>query len=345
MKKLDREQEVIKLAAGLQVDWQQNAVKNIIALCHGKISKWTKSKVKTIDELERLVCENVKLVFEEVWTDDDLKAVIKKYVQMGERIFATLTTDLDEGTFATLIERRQINGNSKDRYVAVIDCRGAKSYRRFFTKWHEIAHLLTIQGQLELPLHRSTSEKSPTERLMDVIAGEVGFYGPLFNPILRDEVAKDRELNLRTVERVRTRYSEAASFEATLRACVSRIGLPMLIAEMGLGYKSDEQRQLNSRQQTLFATPTPQAKLRVLSVSPNDLARGTALQMHRNMEVPRSSILHKFFSSSDPLNDEIEGMENLNIWRHSNGEAIGNIFVKIHARKTPNSMTVLVARV
>ena len=206
MSKLDSEQAIIKLAAGLQVDWQKNAVQNIIGLCHQKmLSKWLKNSppIRSIKHLENLVCKKLKLVFEEVWDDEQLNDVIRKYVRLGEGIFATLKDDLNEKTFATLIERRKVDAHSEDRYIAVIDCRGQKGARRFFTRWHEIAHLLTLQGQLELPLHRSTGQKDPTERLMDVIAGEIGFYEPIFLPILNQEIAKDNGLNFETVDRIR----------------------------------------------------------------------------------------------------------------------------------------------
>src|ERR1700678_3285623 len=100
MSKLDSEQEIIKLAAGLQVDWQNNAVQNILALCHGKITKWLRDspKIRSITQLEDLVCDKLKLVFEEVWSDDDLASVIRKYVRQGEAIFGTLTSDLNEAT-------------------------------------------------------------------------------------------------------------------------------------------------------------------------------------------------------------------------------------------------------
>src|SRR5581483_6581709 len=148
---------------------------------------------------------------------------------------------------------------------------------RFFTRWHEIAHLLTLQGQLELPLHRSRKDESPTERLMDVLAAEVGFYDPIFRPILQRETKKDETLTFETVERIRTAFATDASFHATLNACVKRLDSPMLVVEVGLGLKKDEERQLESRQTVLFAAPTPQPKLRVLRVAANAPAHGTDL--------------------------------------------------------------------
>ena len=345
MNKLDSEQEIIKLAAGLKVDWQQNAVQNIIALCHEKISKWLKHapKIRNIQDLEALVCEKLMLVFEEVRSDDDLTHIIRKYLGLGEPIFATLKADLDDKTFATLIERRKIDGNSKDRYVAVIDCRGPKGARRFFTRWHEIAHLLTLQGQLQLPLHRSTTDRSPTERLMDTIAGEVGFYDPLFGPILRQETDNESSLSFVQVERIRERFCLEASLKSVLNTCVKRFNRPTIVAEIGLGLKKDEERQMQSSQLNLLPTTRPEPKLRVLSVLGNGL-HSTGLKLHRNMQVPVASLLYRFFSKQDGFEgNEGNGIENLNIWRHSDGKALANLDVRIQARRFQDSVTALIS--
>jgi len=345
MSKLDSEGEILKLAAGLKVDWQQNAVQNIIALCHEKISKWLKGNpVKSIAELEALVCKKVKLVFEEIRNDEDLARVIRKYLALGEPIFATLKNDLDEKTFAALIERRKIDGSSPDRYVAVIDCRGSKGARRFFTRWHEIAHLLTLQGQLELPLHRSTSDRSPTERLMDVIAGQIGFYDPLFQPILSEETAKAGGLTFAAVERIRESFCPEASFRATLNACVSRFDSPMLLTEFGLGLKKEEEKLIHSSQISLFSVAAPEPKLRVLSVICNAAAKQTHLSIHRNMQVPAGSLLHRFYFGNDhPANDEFQGVENLNIWRHSDGSCLGHVNICIQGRRIEQTVVALIS--
>jgi hypothetical protein len=345
MNKLDSEQEIIKLAAGLKVDWQQNAVQNIIALCHEKISKWLKHapKIRNIQDLEALICEKLMLVFEEVRSDDDLTNIIRKYLGLGEPIFATLKSDLDSKTFATLIERRKIDGKSRDRYVAVIDCRGPKGSRRFFTRWHEIAHLLTLQGQLQLPLHRSTTDRSPTERLMDTIAGEVGFYDPLFRPILRQETCNESSLSFIVVEKIRERFCPEASFKSVLNTCVKRFNRPTLVAEIGMGLKKDEERQMQSSQMDLLPTSCPEPKLRVLSVLGNDV-HSTGLKLHRNMQVPAASLLHRIFLKQDGCDaDEVNGTENLNIWRHSDGKALANLDVKIQARRFQDSIIALIS--
>jgi len=300
-------------------------------------------KIHSIRELEELVCRKLKLVFENVRSDEDLNNIIRKYVGLGEPIFRTLKTDLDDKTFATLIERRKIDGRSHDRYVAVIDCRGGKGARRFFTRWHEIAHLLTLQGQLELPLHRSTTDQSPTERLMDTIAGEIGFYDSLFKPILESEVAADGSLSFDAVDCIRERFSPEASFQATLNAAVARAKVPILSVRVGLGFKKEEQKLIKS---SVSNVTIPKAKLRILSISSNEAARGTDLQIHRNMEVPGTSVLHKLFFEPEMFSEnDVEGQENLNTWLHSDQSSLANVEVMIRARRVSDSLIAMISPV
>ena len=130
---------------------------------------------------------------------------------------------------------------------------------------------------------------------MDVIAGEIGFYSFLFNPILKAEVAKDGRLTFRTVERIREDFSPVASFHSTLNACVNRSTTPLLLAEFGLGLKKAEEAELESKQTKLFELSNPAPKLRVLGIVRNTSCRNSRLQLHRNMQVPAGSCIYRLF--------------------------------------------------
>ena len=208
-----------------------NPIESILDYCRNKIAKWIKEydSICTIWDLERIVCEKLNLTIYEVWSDDDLEKIVKNCVEEGDVVFAHLKKDLDEKTFAVLIQRKPIFQKSGDHYVAVIDCRGKKGARRFFSRWHEIAHLLTLYKQMELPLHRSTLEKDPTEKLMDVIAGEIGFYTSMFEPVLTTELKNNGQFSFDVVENVRSRFCPDASSQATLNACAARVKIPVII--------------------------------------------------------------------------------------------------------------------
>jgi hypothetical protein len=309
-----------------------DAVENVISYCREKVSEWTRgTSITSIDELEKIVCKRLRLRFEEFENESGLNEIVSRYVNLGETIFATLPGLFDETTFATLIERRKIDGRSPHRYVAVIDCRGDKRLRRFFTRWHEIAHLLTLYDQLELPLHRSTNEKTPTERLMDVIAGQVGFFDEILMPLLEAEIMRSGRLTFDGVERVRDRFAPGASFQSTLNACVARMQAPAAIIEVGWGFRKSEQRNMASAQLALIPMPQPTAKVRVLSFLPNEHSRG-CIEVHRNMEVPADSVLFQTLVDPSRLDDQ-DSVEELGEWKHSDGKHLPSTRVVIQAQR------------
>ena len=64
-------------------------------------------------------------------------------------MFATMRIKFDDSenpTYGALVRRKNTTPDDLDRWVAVIDCRGDKLARRFFTRWHEIAHRLTTHA-------------------------------------------------------------------------------------------------------------------------------------------------------------------------------------------------------
>jgi hypothetical protein len=344
--KLDDASDVISLTRALKLDPRKGSVQEILRFCNERIAKWvnTAGGVSTIGELEKLVCRRLHLVMEEVWSDEDLTGIIRKYVGMGEAAFASLGFQLNEDTFATLMERHQVRAGAPDRYVAVIDCRGVKAARRFFTRWHEIAHLLTLVDQLELPFHRSTTEQNPTERLMDVIAGEVGFYNPIFEPVLMAELAGTGHLTFVCVERVRAAACPDASYAASLIACVKRVPHPVVHLEVGAGLKKEEAARLRSGQLDIFPTPNPVAKLRALKSSSNPTARKFGFVIHQNMQIPSASTIARHFAESDgvEMTGGVVGQEDLAIWTHSNGVPIGEGQVRVQARRIAGVLNALV---
>lgn len=347
MTKLHQEAAVIQMALELRLDWR-DPVNAVVRFCQEKISRWVRAKsgVQNLRQLEDLVCGQLHLTFEEIWSDDQLNGVIRKYVDLGEPVFSSLCNAFDEHTYATLLQRRNADASAPDRYVAVVDCRGAKAWRRFFTRWHEIAHLLTLGRQLAFPFHRSTI-RDPVERLMDVVAGEVGFYEPLFLPTFRKQLNRNGgRLSFATVESIRSELVPEASFQATLAACVKRMTTPVVYVEAGMGLKKQEERLLRSgRQGRLFpAVVAPKPRLRAITVVPNDAAREAGLRVDPNMQIPEGSIAHfeGIATGHVELVAERSGVENLSIWKHSDGTSLGGIDVCVEARRVKDRAILII---
>ena len=342
MTKLDREPKIIQYAADLGLEWSQQPVTQIVEFCLAKIAAWMSSypSAKSVGEIENVICQNLGLRFREVHSDEDLNKVITEYVSGGDIVFAHLNRSLDNWTFAELIERQNAV-DAPDRYVAVIDCRGdEKRARSFFTRWHEIAHLLTLTPQAQPPFNRDAKERCPIERLMDVIAGEIGFYSPVFHPELAKVVDTHGSLTYKALEDLRSAYCPEASFHATAIAAVKAYDRPALLVEGRFALKAHEQRAVHSGQTFLTDEDEPKPKLRAISVMMNSAAKAKGMRIDRNMEVPIESVITRAIA----LGDEslVSGKENLSSWTHSGGSTLPAAKVLVEASATTERAIALI---
>src|ERR1035441_6851450 len=79
-------------------------------------------------------------------------------------------------------------------FVSVIDCRGEKRFRSYYTKWHELGHLLILTDQMRLTFRRThfgLEDKDPEEALVDVIAGAFGFLPDIVRPLAKGQPSFD----------------------------------------------------------------------------------------------------------------------------------------------------------
>lgn len=345
MTKIDSDRRIINLARKLRLNGQGSITDQIIDYCSNMISEWVRDEdVSTITRLEEIVCEKLNLEFEEIWEDEDIDRLVRKYVALGDFAFAGLTTNFDGETFGTTFKRLKSSPQEPDRYVAFIDCRGAKGQRRFFTRWHEIAHLLTLPPEDGQSVNRSSIARCPVEQLMDKIAGVIGFFDPIFHPALSGYLGRAGILTFSEVEAVRNRFCPIASFQATLIACVRRVSQPAVYLEAGMGYKKDELEKIASQQMRMFAEDEPEARLRVYTANANDAAREMRVRFDRNMEVPEQSVVFRSFDNQTMRGSatDLEGTENLSIWKHSDGSVLGSMDIEIEARRLKDRVFALV---
>src|SRR5258705_2521189 len=184
---------VWKLARDLGIGATDDPIAAVIKFCDRRVKNFLKTfpDCDTLTDLLDCIAAKLGTVFEIVTTDEDLRQIRKKYLVRGEKIFATLGQELSEDVFA-ITYRRNNREHWEPEFVSVIDSRGSKALRAYFTKWHELAHLLTLTDQLRLRFRRTHVAKSfnsPEEALMEVIAGLFGFYGPFLKPRIGDTIS------------------------------------------------------------------------------------------------------------------------------------------------------------
>lgn len=342
MSRLDQEPDVIDLAHELGLSGRGNPLEAVVGHCLDRIGCWLTSDgpVSTIGELESVVAQRLHMVFEEVETDEALDSVIRKYVKFGEGVFTYLKHDLDGDTFGATYRRDKVPLDAPDRLVVIIDCRGDKGPRRFFTRWHEIAHFLVEpEGkEVESPVRRASD--SPLERLMDEIAAHAGFYEPIFGPIFDREMAGHPRLTFQVADTVRRRFCATASFQSTLFACLRRLTTPVVYVEASVAHKAEHEREIRQGGQWLFEETRPEAQLRAVQVVPNAAAQKAKLFIAPKMRIPGSSVIHRLFD--DKSGGEDLGQENLSTWEYSKGKRLADQAVWIEAKKIKDQVIALV---
>jgi hypothetical protein len=342
MTRWDQTPEICTLAKELGVGGDA-PVDGILDYCHRRIDGWVAEAggVAGIDALESLVTKRLQTIFEEIRTDEDWDRLKEVYARgKKEFVFAAMRTKFDDDhnlTYGALVERRNADPSDPDRFVAVIDCRGSKFARRFFTRWHEIAHRLTTHadGRDTEPCYRS--EHDPLERMMDEIAGHIGFYDPIFRPAYIQACEGAAHLKFKTVDSVIRTAFPAASFQATLFACVRRATTPVVYLEAELAYKRDVKRRL--RTPSLFGDDPVPGELRAIKVIANKAAQQDGFTVPTNMRVPANSVIHRLFNADSQTTDSAS--EDLSHWE-SQGRTLERRAIVVEARKITDRVIAMI---
>lgn len=254
---------VQSLACELGFRLSADPVGAILRLCDSKI-KEIMSGMPDCDSLDTMldwVANKVKTVFEIVETDEDIQRIKEKYFEKREVGFLNLEEFLaDENDLGITI--RLINSEEwEPRFVSVIDCRGSKGCRAYFTKWHEIAHILTMpNNQPAFSFsHAKASSGKPVEKLMDLIAGRTGFYAAISCRHIEEEISFE------AIETLRQKLCPQASRQSALINFTKFWSSPCILVCARIAYKKDEEAEL--KQGSFFFHDKPQPELRAVHVS------------------------------------------------------------------------------
>lgn len=335
MSRLEHAPEVVALAGELGVRGGA-PVEIILDHCRRRIDGWVAEAggLTSIFQLEEVVTQRLQMVFEEVRSDADFDRITEKYARgKKDPVFASMWFRFDDAenpTFGTLVKRKNVGDDAPDRFVAVIDCRAGKLARRFFTRWHEIAHRLTTHADRGATEPAYRSEHDPLERMMDEIAGRVGFYGPFFDPVFNVAHGGKPLLTFETVEAVRAGGFPEASFQATLNACVKRLPTPVMCLEAAIAYKKAVKKRVEDDRPGLFGKEEPpEGQLRAVKVVANDPAHQEKFVLPNNMRVPESSVIFRLHGDESARDGQ--GREDMGMWE-SQGKCQEGRAVAVEAR-------------
>ncbi len=305
----------------------------IIHHCKSEVEKWilAHGQQQTLTDLLQLVTGSLNLDVAEIRDDRDLEQLLRRIPPDQEPAMARLQTELDDQTDAITLQRRYHRSWERP-YLAVINCRGWHVFRKYFSKWHEVVHLLLDGKQLSFAFRRTTvMRREPEEMLVDRVAAVLAFYPDIFDPVFQEELKSAGQLTFDVVDRVRHRVAPEASRHATLLACLRHCPHPVYFVQVGMGYKRGEEQSLTHPQAEFFPNevPRPQPKLRVREAAASPAVEHLGIRVHKNMEVPPSSVVASAFE--DPFSLPHIGCESLHAWRTSASGPIGYGEVDVEA--------------
>jgi hypothetical protein len=337
MAALNESMQVYRLARhlGIRVSKPNELVPAIMQYCEQQISQFMQGLLscETLTEMLEWVANRCGTDFIMIHTDEDLQRIKQEYLERRELGFVQLEEELPPHVFGLTI-KLQNRESWEPEFVSIIDCRGEKAMRSYFTKWHELAHLLTLTRQKRLVFkrtHASVNGNDPEERLMDIIAGHFGFYPQIARKFMNGEIS------FNAIERLREYLCPEASLQSSLINFVRCWNHPCILLRAEPALKKDEEAQLcQGRFDFLDA---PQYALRVVKVSSNDLARERRFSIHKNMRIPEHSIISWVFRGT-VIYDEAE--ECLSWWETSNGTQLPQCAVRVKAKRSGQSVEALV---
>jgi hypothetical protein len=322
---LKRSHKIHALAGDLGIKPSGDPVRDIVRFCEKRIRRFLRDfpDCVTLSQLLEISASKLGTRFEEIRSDEQLNEVRTRYLRQGEKAFAGLHEELPTHVFGITF-RRTSRKPWELPYVSVVDCRGEKKFRSYYTKWHELGHLLVLTDQMRLAFRRThfgLDDKDPEEALVDVIAGAFGFLPDLVRP-----VAKGRP-SFEQIEDIRMQLCSEASQQSSLIGIAKAWPTACILLQAQMALKRGESREL--AQGDLGFRERPKDMLRAVQVTLNDAARAANFVIFPNMRIPERSIISRVFAGNAA---DGQAAEDLSWWESSDGSRLPSAKVLVQAR-------------
>ena len=159
MTSLGKNQRVIQLARDLGLSTKGDCLVHIENFALAEVDKMIAGlPVSDLDKLCRIVCNRLSLKIEMIKSDEDVDRIADKYTDFHPVLKQQLRLEFLKSTTEGITLVRDGSAIGQFDYLAVIDTRGERGSRAYFTTWHEITHLILLPPSFPFPQFR----RSPT---------------------------------------------------------------------------------------------------------------------------------------------------------------------------------------
>ena len=277
--------------------------------------------VTDLETLRLVLADKFRVRIEFLSEDSDIERVCQQHADFHSLLAPRLHEEFVKGDTEGITLARAAWDRTLFRYLAVIDARGTRASRAFFTSFHEITHLIVHPEQIAFPGFRRTPSpeektKDSIESVVDHVAAQVGFYAPVFGPLLDEAVRQEGGLTFGCLDTARLSTTPPPSLQATALAGINLVAGPAMFLHADLRCKKAEARALRSPQTTFeFANVRPRFHVRAVAAVPNDAGKRSGLVIHPHIRIPQRSVIYEAFESSEEV--ELSALENQAWWENS----------------------------
>jgi hypothetical protein len=322
--KLKQSDKIWKLAKDLGIKTSNDPVSDILIFCEKRIKKLLKETTdcSSLSDFLYWVANKLGTSFEEIHSNSDLSEIKKTYLEKGEKIFATLDQEFSDEVLG-ITYRRSNRELWEPQFVSIIDCRGSNAKKAYYTKWHEVAHLLILTNQSRLCFMRTMhlSDKDPEEVMIDIIAGKFGFYNSFIKPHINGEMSFEQ------IDSLKQSLCPEASNLSSLIGFVKAWPEPCILLFCKEGLKKSESKQIIQCGFNFNVLPVP--ALRAVKITVNESAKEKNIVIFENMRVPEQSIIHTVHNGET---DYAEALEDLSWWATSSGDILPKHKILVKAK-------------
>lgn len=293
--------------------------KHALGRVNAMITRWP---VRSLSDLQLLVANQLGVCLEYVRSGADIDRIAATHPAFSPHLDRTLRLEFLTGDTEGLLLCHPHPAPGDLSYLAVIDMRGERAIRGYFTVWHELSHLLVSPPQLAFEGFRRSPatearRKDALEHVVDDVAGLVGFFEPLFGPVLDAECAAcDGRMGIAALERVRAAAAPNASFLATALAAIRR-------SDEAVGFVCAT--RFRKRAESSSVPPS----LRIQSAIWSSRARREGIAIAQNLRVPPTSVLARVEAAQ--CGDELWADEDQQWWETSARGSLGSLPLKVAA--------------
>lgn len=299
-------------------------VQQITRFCEQRIGRWLAELPGKHDAsgILNIAAAKLSTSFVEIRSDSELVAIQQRYVSLGESGFAFLKSDFDSGVLGItlrLLKRKPF----EPMFISIINCRGRNSERAYFTKWHELVHLLTLTDQTRLAFKRTHLEcdhKDSEEALVDVVAGVLAYHPKLLKPY------SSKRLSFSLIDTIRDGVFSVSSRQAALLGITHQWPKPCVLLSVGLAGKAGSKSR----------------ELRAIMARPNPAALDAGVVVIPRFRVPKDSIIQAAFHDSSLRT--AGGREPLELWTSSDGSRWSGGHFHIDIQNGYDGMQVLLSQ-